>query len=258
MSFNKTILFLFCICFYSCNDDIGGVIIENADINLRIASKFDGETFLVTKSGQSDHEYVFGSKTLKFTNFNFFLSNFALLIQNTEDNIALDEIEYFNPTLFDSKTAADNGILVNLGRAPTKTIFDQLNVGFGVSGELNRSKPSEYGGNHPLSNSELYLEEVGSYIFLILEGDIDQNNDGVYEDSFSYKLIFEDSYIDLEIALPDLEVFADQDNEILMELDVHTLLQNINFDTQLSTSNSDFDPIMTILRANFGKALVIK
>ena len=258
MKLNFYILLLCCICFHSCNDDIGGVIVENADIELRIASKYNGETFFVSQSGQSEHIYSFGGKALKFTDFKFFLSNFTLLIQFSEDNIALDEIEFINPALFEGQTAADKGVTVNIGRAPTNTTFEKLFCGLGVSQELNSSKPNEYGGNHPLSNEGLYLEEVESYISLKIEGEVDQDNDGNFDDVFSFDLIFDDAYQYISKDISPFEVFTDQENLILMEFDVQTLLQNIDFNTQLNTSNTEFDVIMTTLKENFANALVIK
>lgn len=254
----KYILFLLCICFYSCNDDIGGVIIENADIELRIASKFNEETFFVSQPGATQHVYSFEGKALKFTDFKFFLSNFALVIEFSEDNITLDEIEFFDPALFEGQTAADKGVTVNIGRAPTKTTFDRLFCGFGVSEELNSSKPSDYGGNHPLSNESLYLEEAESYIFLKLEGEVDHDNDGVFDDVFSYDLLFEEAFQNVPLDITPFELFVDQDNVILMEFEVQTLLQNIDFNTQLTTSDVEFDEIMTILKSNFARALIVK
>lgn len=259
MNLNKFILFFLCIGLLSCGDDeLGGIIVENADVELRLASKFAGESFFVSKPGQLERPFPFEGKTLKFTDFNFFLSNFALFIKQSEDNITLDEIEYFNPSLFDTEVAANKGVPVNLGRVPIATLYDKLFFGFGVSPDLNGSRPSEYGGNHPLSNSDLYLEDINSYISLKLEGEVDHDNDGTFDDIFAFNLILDAAYGEITVDIPDFEVFTDTENILNLELDVQTLLQNVDFDGQLTTSETQFDNLMAILKQNFSTALTVK
>lgn len=247
----------------SCREDDGGPIVQNEDITLIVSGSYNGETFLTSDcstNGPTSHMYDYNGKTLKFCEFNFFLSNHALFVANTSDDVILDEIEFIDLGIFDAKGAADSGFKLIIGRAPEQT-YSGVSFSLGVPADLNRTRPIEYGGNHPLSNADLYVPEIESYIFLQLSGQVDHESDGTFDDDFAFNLLFDDSFRDIDIEM-DLDVVQDQDNIIALDLDVHTLLNNglqtINFDQQLSTSPIVYDDIMRILRNNFSAALRVK
>lgn len=255
---------MFVLLFSSCREDDGGLTVTNEDVILNIAAKYGEQTFLTSDCdgpGDSEHTYNYGGKTLKFCDFNFYLSNHALFLANSSDDIQLDEIEHVDLGIFDGKAAADAGYKLIIGRAPVNSMYSGLSFSLGVQADLNRTKPEDYGGNHPLSKDYLYKGDQESYIFCQLTGEIDHESDGTFDDTFNFNLLFDESFRDIEIDM-DFEVFENQENIILLELDVFTLLNNglqtINFDEQLETSSTQYDEIMRTLRNNFSAALKVK
>ena len=262
MNYRIYILIILGISIFSCRDDDGGPIVQNADVSLKIAGKYQGETFLTSDcDGSSSQVYDYNGKSLMFCDFNFYLSNHALFVSNSSDDVVLDEIEHVDLGIFDGKAAADSGYKLIIGRAPINQTYSGLSFSLGVPADLNRTKPSEYGGNHPLSKEEQYNSNSNSYLFLELTGKVDHESDGTFDDDFNFNLLFDEAFRDIEISM-ELEVLEDQENAIEIELDIFTLLNNglqtINFDEQLETSSTQYDEIMRTLKNNFSAALKVK
>ena len=158
------------------------ILSEVTSIELSFKANFDGQTFL------TDQVYDYNGYPLRISLFDFYVSD-VNLVQNSGSSIQqteLVEVELIDLS-FDSstQTQAESGQTLKLNNIEVGD-YDGLNIGLGVSADLNRTEYTDYPSTHPLNNSALYWSGWSSFIFARIEGRLDIDQDGVFEKGFVF------------------------------------------------------------------------
>ncbi len=244
---------VFVLLFTSCIDDEGGSSLEFSDVEMILKGQYDGTPLVKNKV----YGYNNGSR-VKFSAFNFYVSDLMTTV-NANESFALDEIEYVDLALFEGETAAESGYKLNVGRAPIGE-YKGFSFGIGVSPDLNRTTPDEYGENHPLGNTARYYEDLNGYQFLRIAGQVDYESDNTFDADFDFIVGFDQNFKIIS-STQSIEVLADITNEINITVDLRKILDNgirtVDFSTQLSTSANPSDEIMLLLNSNIASAITV-
>lgn len=242
----------FFVCFTSCDDDQVGPPLEFADVEMTFRGTYDSAPFVKNRI------YNYEGSRIRFSDFHFFVSSLSATVNNDE-SFALDEVEFIDLAFFQSEAAAINGFNVNVGRAPVDT-YDGFSFGIGVDLELNGSMPSEYGENHPLADPELFDTNLGGYKFFEIAGEVDFDNDTVYDEEFRFTIGFDANFLTVESS-QNLEILPDVTNQLELDIDLFKVLKNIvaiDFNTQTATTANPDDEIMLILKSNIRSAISVR
>lgn len=252
----RTILHIaiFTLLFSSCIDDEIGAPLEFSDVEMILKGRYDGEPFVKNKA----YAYNNGSR-VKFSAFNFYVSELMTTV-NADESFGLDEIEFVDLALFEGEKAAISGYKLNVGRAPVDE-YKGFSFGIGVSPELNKSTPDEYGENHPLGNIDRYDDTLNGYRFLQIAGMVDYNSDNTYDADFDFVIGFDQNF-NMINSTETIEILSEVTNQIEIEVDLRKILDNgirtIDFSTQLTTSANPSDEIMLLLNGNIAGAITVK
>lgn len=246
------IALLFGLTFTSCNDENNNPILNFTDVEMVFTGTFQGEPFV------KNRPYIYQGSRIRVSKFHFYASSISATV-GSEETFALDEIEFVDLALFENEAAAEAGFVVNIGRAPVDT-YEGFSFGIGVNVELNKTRPDDYGVNHPLADPALYDDRYDGYKFFELSGEVDFDNDGTYDQDFEFVYAFDQNFIDIS-SIQNLELLPDLTNRIELEMDLYRVLKNIasiDFTTQTATTANPTDPIMLILRSNIPSAITVK
>ncbi len=150
-----------------------------SDIKMNFKANYDGDLLLLEK------EYLYGADDIpiKFSQFNFYISNISLLKQNGSefDETELLEIDFVNfPYNFNKADSAELGQTLQINNIPVGD-YDGIKIGFGVPADFNRTKPNDYSSENSLSMASHYWDGWSSYIFAKIEGKADMDFDGTFE-----------------------------------------------------------------------------
>lgn len=150
-----------------------------SDITLNFLANYDGDLLLLEK------EYLYGNDNMpiKFTEFNFYIANIALIKQNGNEfsETELLEIGFVDfPYNINQEEEAEKGQTIQINNIPVGD-YDGIKIGFGVPADLNRTNPNDYGSENPLSDGDFYWSGWSSYIFSKIQGKADMNFNGIYE-----------------------------------------------------------------------------
>lgn len=178
----RKLLFLFFatpfLMLSSCDDEALPLEpVGNVEINVK--ANYDGDLFQT----QKEYEYIPGMK-IKFTEFNFFVSNISLLEdENSTDETELADIDFVELS-FDvtQNEEAEAGYDISTKKVPAGT-YRAFKIGFGVPGDLNRTSPGDYGDGDVMATSTHFWAPLNSYIFSKIEGFSDNNGNGIFEGS---------------------------------------------------------------------------
>ncbi len=162
---------LFCVS--GCVSDDEQPLEEVTNIEITFTGTYGTEVLQMQK------EYDYGDgRGIKFSEFNFYVSDLVLLENSSPDSpeTALKSIDFIDLAISDA-TAAAEGQTITIQGVPTGD-YAGIKLGLGVSADLNRTQPEDYGSNSPLSKSSHYWGPWNSYIFCMIESFADLNNDG--------------------------------------------------------------------------------
>lgn len=171
----KIFLLYYCIIFIACNKQTAEPV-DVASITVSFQAIYDGEPLII-----GPQKYAYDGNFVKFTNIHFYLANLVAI--NNDGETELSEIQFINlSTTHQTPANAAKGTIISFDKVPVGT-YNYLKFGIGVPSDLNKTTPADYATNHPLgaNNSEAYLEDLNSYIFVRIEGQYDKNGDGIFD-----------------------------------------------------------------------------
>ena len=157
----------------SCGDD--QILGETADVNLNFKGTY-GDDPLVCQNSDFIYAYPDG-REIRFTSFEFFISEVSLVEEGGTDGVELIDIKYVNFTENTTAEGADSAISFPLN-IPTGT-YKGLKIGIGVPADLNNTSSSELSASHPLRKHGSFWSGWGSYIFTKIGGVYDIEGDGL-------------------------------------------------------------------------------
>lgn len=230
-------------------------IIEiTTDANINFVATFGDKPFIA----QSFYTYDDGIE-VQFDQFSFYISNLVFLkdIALEGNETEIKEIALLDFSTMDNVTDAEKGLNIITNNLPVGD-YQGIKFGLGVSPDLNRTKPSEYSVEHPLSLSNLYQSEYNSYIFSQLAGQVDQDNNGSLDSSFSYNAATDDLFRE-QTFVSKFTLTENSTYNIKLNIDVERLLGTEGDFVDLVTNPSDSDfNISRLIIDNFAAAISVE
>ena len=209
--------------FTSCIDGLFPGKTKEGTVDLNFKAFYDTDNLVL---GQFyDYPNGNGSK-INFTTLTFFISDIKL----ADDASISDAVLFdFSKNHSDAATAPDG---------ETKSIenvivddYTKIEFGVGLNAVLNATNPADYKSSEALSNTAMYWDWRGSYIFAMIEGNLDTDGDGVGDVPFVYHTGSDALFRDVSFSTP-----------ITIEKDGTTTLNfEINAKNIFVTSNGAFD-----------------
>ncbi len=229
---NLLFLLLFGVVLFanSCKDN--PQVELTSDVNLNFNANYNDELLLLEK------EYLYeGDMPIKFSQFNFYVANIALIKQigNEFEETELLEIDFVDfPYNLNQAVEAEKGQTIQIKKIPVGE-YDGIKIGFGVPADLNRTKPNEYSSGNPLSMASHYWDGWSSYIFSKIEGKADMNFDGSFETNDGEGLAYHMGTDEVYTTRTLFENLSLKDNETL------ELQLNIDLKALFLMPNPDYD-----------------
>ncbi len=97
-----------------------------------------------------------------------------------------------------------------------------MRFSFGVRSDLNATPPSEFPADYVLNESE-YWSPATMYVFGKVEGNVDTDDDGMFQDKFSYHIGRDDLYQTV-VFDESFTVTASEDTRLTFVTDVYDVL----------------------------------
>ena len=212
----------------SCEPEDEQVVETTTAVELTFKANYSGEAAPM----QKEFTYADG-KAIKFVQMDFYVSNVALMQENSPQSpeVELTEIDFVDLT-FTNEADAANGHTIEINQIPTGS-YAGLKIGIGVPADLNRDVPEDFGSTHPLNKNSHYWEGWGSYIFAKIEAaaDLDGNGDivigGAGSEGLSYHTGTDAVYQEVIIAQP-IELVEGQPFQIDLNIDINQVFQTTN------------------------------
>lgn len=238
----------------SCEKKTGNTIVDElGSVAVTFKANYGGETFMVNEV------YDYNGTQIRIQTLQFYVSEMSL---GSEDNDAeVDEIQFLDFNDLTTTTLAEEGIVVGSNNVPVGA-YPGINMGIGVLPEYNVQKPDLFASTHPLSNTATYWADWNSYIFLKLEGSMDTDGDGMFDDvNFVYHVGSDETYEGIEID-QNLSLTVDENMELTVLLDVEKLFvrDGSYLDIAASPMIHNINQLETghYLMDNFSNALTIE
>lgn len=161
---------------------------------------------------------------IQFTTFDFYISEVTLLrdVSPNGDGTEVKEIDLLDFSKMATPAAADEGINNLIDNVPVGD-YQGVRMGIGVPSDLNRTRPIEYSPDHPLRRDDRYQSDWNSYIFAVISGNYDSNNDGVEDGEFNYEVGTDDFYQKIAL-IQGVDVIADDTPNLDFKIDMLKLL----------------------------------
>lgn len=209
---NILLITFFALAISSCGDKTG-----KGDLAIQFLATYDGAPLVMVQ----DYAYN-DTLDILFQKFNFYISNLILLEEGSEKEREVLEIDFVEFDAIDDLAKAALGFVVLMEDLPAHS-YKGLKLGLGVPASLNATQESDYPDSHPLGKASHYWSGWGSYIFTMINGKVDSDGDGQFDDSsVLYHTGSDDSYRTKEIA-HQFRVEEGETTKIVLEVDLHKL-----------------------------------
>ncbi|MBT8219115.1 MAG: hypothetical protein KJP00_04795 [Bacteroidia bacterium] len=209
------LLLVFMLFLISCDDDGPNILDDVADVEIVFKAMFGDDPYIVNQT------YDYGDDQIKIATFSFYVSDIKLGSSSNASEV--EEIDFvdFSGVQVDQQSA-EAGIRIVSSEAPIGN-YPAMSIGIGVPSDLNKTSPDEYAPTHVLSKTSHYWADWQSYIHMKIEGTLDTDGDGLFDDvSFMYHVGADETYESLEIQTP-VTIVKDEMNSILVEVDLEKL-----------------------------------
>ena len=184
---------------------------QSKEVSIHLNHKYNGDDF------NYDNTYVVdGNTPIKFDRLEYYLHIKSLINHNGDTTNLSDKYLLVNPS--------QNHY--NIGYCETYNVSTLL-LNIGVAPEINHDDPSLWYASHPLAPQipSMHWGWAAGYIFVALEGMIDENQDGIFETVIQYHSV-DDSYYS-EIIITDAIIETDTSIEIYLNINYNKLIENI-------------------------------
>lgn len=160
----------------SCKDKVEPT--TGIDYNITFKATYNGDQL------EKNTDYQFGAFPIQFVRYRLYLSDITLLKEDGTE-VLISEVEYLDFT--PDAGASDLSVTPNITfkNVPEAT-YSGIRMGYGVNQVNNAKQPSDYAAGTPLNIETDYWPGWGSYIFSVLDGKADPDNDGIKNLPFSY------------------------------------------------------------------------
>lgn len=238
----------------SCDRDLGTTQDDVADVEMVFKATYDGAPFI------ANEVLNYGDDQIRIQTFSFFVSD--IRVGTSSSSAEVDDVEYVEFGNINTMQQALDGVSIANTSVPAEE-YPGVAMGIGVAADYNAQPPSEYGPYHPLSETSRYWSDWNSYIFLKIEGIMDTDGDGQFDDvSFVYHVGGDDAYRSVDVAFEEsIEVVKDNPMQITVTVDLLKILSNdqVTHDIEAQSSlHHAGDPLAGFLMGNFRDAITIE
>jgi hypothetical protein len=197
----------------ACTEDKGST---NGTLKMVFKAHYDGEP-IVLNTGE--YEY-FDGNLLKFAKLNLYVSHPTLVKDGFE--LELEDILFVD---FGEANRTMGGAVdgVSYTWKLAAGVYDALDLGIGVSPDLNGKLPTDYPQSHPLNQSGQYWTPWNSFIFSKTEGRYDPDSDGTFDVGFVYH-IGSDMMFRQKTEMDDFIINADEETVVEVNIDFKRVL----------------------------------
>lgn len=213
-------------------DDTKTTTEEKAELSLHVNHSFGTQPFsLNTNFTLSTGEIV------KFSTAQFYISGIQLMDDDQNVTSFADEYLLIDPT-FTHQHIADLDV----------QHYHMVMLNIGVDATTNAGKqPTDFEDGHSLAPqlNNMWWSWNAGYIFYKLEGEVDRDGDGTFDDSFLYHIGTDNNIIAKQTMLH-TTVVAGGELEIEMEVDYAKFLDNVNLTTELEARMMPMDLVAKI------------
>jgi len=216
MKYINSFTFLTILLFTSCDSNIQvNKVDELGGVEVTFKATYGSENFVL------NNIYDYNGDKIRISNLQFFVSELSL---GTDVNGSeIDEVKLVDFSQVTTPALSAEGIVVAGNSSIPVGDYPGLSLGVGVIPDLNSDTPAEFSNGHALSETAMYWEDWNSYIFLKLEGTMDTNDDGIFDDvSFVYHVGSDPTYESVYIA-NNISLLKDETVDLEVELDIEKL-----------------------------------
>lgn len=117
-------------------------------------------------------------KLVNFTSLLFYISDIKLVKENGEEVLIKDAdmIDFYKN--HSTASTAPLGETLTIEGVPEGE-YKAIKFGIGLPASLNATNPADYSSDNPMSKTEMYWDWRGTYIFSVIEGILDETDDGI-------------------------------------------------------------------------------
>ncbi len=200
--------------------------------------------------------YDYNGKKIKFSKLQFFLTsdtNYFTKPIGQADKVPVVNLVDF--TKLENSEEANKGILLPI--SVPNGAHTLINFNIGIDKKTNTKSPRDFKFPDGMADSGNFWPPWASYIFVKLEGAIDNDDNGTLETGITLHTGGDEVLTNLQFKknyqIEDLKTTTAN-----FELNVTELVKNIDLTTVNSTHQVGSIPIMKIMMGNFATALTVK
>ena len=195
----------------SCGDD--DAITDNVQMNFQL--EFEDEPLVMFE----DVTYVTGEK-MRFSRVSFFISDVAVTGDDGTTTV-IREADYIDLTNSHADVvSAENGLDYSIEDLELDA-YTSLSFNIGLTADQNTTVPADHSSDNILSRSAEFWSSWGSYVFVKLEGEIDKDNNGVYDAGETFSL-----HMGTDAVMRDISFNSNSGEKLNISLDLMTVFNN--------------------------------
>ena len=150
---------------------------KTGTVELQFRAYYDGQPLVMLE------EYGYNDTLdILFQRFNFYISDMAAIPSEGNQEAKLVDIDFVDFDAVDNLAKAEEGYVIKIEKVRADD-FKSVFIGLGIPADLNATKESDYPDSHPLGKESHYWTAWESYIFSMINGKVDTDGDGVFDDS---------------------------------------------------------------------------
>ena len=200
--------------------------------------------------------YDYNGKKVKFSKLQFFLSsdvNYFTQLSGRGDKVPASNLIDF--TKLDDSEKANKGVLLPISLSSgTHTL---INFDIGVNKNINTKSPNDFKFPDGMADEGNFWPPWKSYIFVKLEGLIDNDGNGTLETGITLHTGGDEVLTNVQFK-KNYQIEDLKTTTVNFELNVTELVKNIDLTTVNSTHQVGSIPIMKTMMGNFSTALTVK
>ena len=248
------ILLVIPFLFASCDEGVDPENTNEGTVDINFKAFYDTDNLVL--GDFYDYPDGNGSK-INFTTLTFYISDI-----NLADEVRISDAVIFDFSKNHSSSATAPDGETNSIEAVTIGDYDGIEFGLGLNAALNATNPADYKSSEALSQTSMYWDWRGSYIFVMIEGNLDTDGDGAGDIPFVYHMGSDALFRDASFSTP-ITVEKNETTTLNFEINTKDIFVTSNgaFDIeseQISHSGVDDEEVAQEIMTNVTSAIKIK
>lgn len=229
----------------SCEDDDDPVVpvaVAKASLHLNIDHKFNADAFVLNQNFT-----LTSGEVVNFSTAQFYLGNFRLMDDDQNVTPFADSYLLADPTVVHKE----------IGEMDAHH-YHMIMLNVGVDSATNENfQPIDFADGHPLAAliNNMWWSWNAGYIFFKLEGQVDRDADGTFDDNFEYHIGTNANILNLQIMVHS-SVSAGEELEVDLAVDYAKFFNSIDLSTELQGHMGPAN-VVAKLKANAAQAFIL-